>query len=90
MNQEKFKTFSEAYRVGLEEAVTAKPEDYFMQGATPAQFAEVVSKKMMGNIEAGRHFQNNYDSPGFRRACKKVGIKHTRKAILEYLEIPTK
>lgn len=90
MNQEKFKTFSEAYRVGLEKAVTAKPEDYFTQGATPQKYAEVVSARMMGNIAAGKHFSNNYDGPGFRNACKAVGIKHTRKAILEYLEIPTK
>lgn len=87
MNQDKFKTFSEAYRKGLEKAVTAKPEDYFMQGATPEHYAKVVSDRMMGNIAAGKHFSNNYDSPGFRNACKTVGIKHTRKAILEYLEI---
>lgn len=87
MNQEKFKVFSEAYRAGLEDAVSANPQDYFMQGATAAQFAEVVSKRMMDNIAAGKHLSNNYDSPGFRRACKKVGIKHTRKAILGYLKI---
>ena len=87
MNQDKFKVFSEAYRVGLEEVVSEKPEAYFMNGATPAQYADIVSKRMMGNIAAGKHFGNNYDSPGFRRACKKVGIKHTRKAILDYLEI---
>lgn len=87
MNQDKFKEFSEAYREGLEKAVLSHPEDYFTQGATPAQYADIVSKRMMGNIAAGKHYSNNYDSPGFRNACKKVGIKHTRKAIFEYLEI---
>ena len=87
MNQEKFALFEAAYREGLEEAVTKNPEDYYMQGATPTQYADVVSKRMMGNIAAGKHMSNNYDSAGFRRACKKVGIKHTRKAILAYLEI---
>jgi len=87
MDQEKFKVFSKAYRAGLEEAVTASPSDYFSQGATPSQYAEVVSKKMMGNIAAGRPFSNNYEGQGFKRACKKVGIKHTRKAILEFMGI---
>lgn len=87
MNQDKFETFSKAYREGLEGAVTANPQDYFMQGSTPTEYAEVVSKRMMANISSGKHLMNNYDSPGFRLACKKVGIKHTRKAILAYLEI---
>ena len=87
MNQEKFQAFSEAYRQGLEEAVRNNPDDYYMQGSTPEKFAEVVSAKMMGNIASGKHLTNNYDSPGFRRACRKVGIKHTRKAIFEYLGI---
>lgn len=87
INAAKFETFSNAYREGLEEAVRAKPEDYFTQGATPEKYAEIVSARMLGNIAAGKHMQNNYDSHGFRNACKKVGIKHTRKAILEYLEI---
>jgi hypothetical protein len=90
MNQEKFKTFSEAYKKGLLEAVTAKPEDYFTQGATPEQYAEVVGKKMLDHIGGGRHFGVSYDSTGFKKACKALGIKHTRKAILEYLEIPIK
>lgn len=87
MNQDRFKTFSEAYRQGLEAALTANPEDYFMQGASAKMYAEVVSARMMGNIAAGNHMTNNYNSAGFRNACKTVGIKHTRKAILAYLEI---
>jgi hypothetical protein len=90
MNQEKFKTFSEAYRVGLQEAVAKDPEKYFTQGATPEKYAEVVSARMLESIGGGKHFGVNYEGGGFRRACKALGIKHTRKAILEYLEIPTK
>ena len=87
MNQDKFQAFSKAYREGLQEAVEAKPEEYYTRGATPAEYAEVVSKRMMDNIVNGKHLSNSYDGGGFRRACKKVGIKHTRKAIFEYLEI---
>ena len=87
MNQEKFALFSEAYRKGLQEAVAAKPEDYFTQGATPEVYAETVSKRMLDHIGGGKHFGVNYEGGGFRRACKTLGIKHTRKAILAYLEI---
>ncbi len=87
MNQDKFTLFSEAYRVGLQEAVTKNPDDYFMQGVTPEKYAEVVSARMLASIGGGKHFGVNYEGGGFRRACKALGIKHTRKAILAYLEI---
>lgn len=87
MNQEKFEAFSQAYRAGLEAAVTAKPEDYVAGKATPAEYAEVVSKRMLASIGGGKHFGVNYDGGGFRRACKALGIPHTRKAILAFLEI---
>lgn len=90
MNQEKFALFSAAYKKGLEEAVAAKPEAYFTQGATPEKYAEVVSARMLASIGGGKHFGVNYEGGGFKRACKALGIKHTRKAILEYLEIPVK
>lgn len=87
MNQEKFTLFAEAYRVGLQAAVEEKPEEYFMQGSTPEEYAKVVSARMMNKIGSGKHYGVSYDGGGFRRACKKIGIKHTRKAILEYLEL---
>ncbi len=87
MNQEKFQKFSEAYRVGLQQAVEANPENYFTQGATPEEYAKVVSARMLTSIGGGKHFGVNYEGGGFKRACKSLGIKHTRKAILAYLEI---
>lgn len=88
MNQEKFATFSAAYRAGLEAAVTANPDDYLRDGASPSHYAEVVSKRMLACI-TDKPLGVNYDGGGFRRACKTVGIKHTRKAIFAYLEITT-
>lgn len=87
MNQEKFALFSNAYRKGLEGAVTEDPDKYFMQNTTPEKYAEVVSARMLASISGGRHLGVIYEGGGFRRACKTLGIKHTRKAILEYLEI---
>lgn len=87
MNQDKFQKFSEAYRMGLQEAVAKDPEKYWTKGATAEEYAKVVSARMLESIGGGKHFQVNYEGGGFRRACKTVGIKHTRKAILAYLEI---
>lgn len=89
MNQEKFATFSAAYRVALEAAVTANPEDYVTRGATPSEYARVVGDRMLGLIASGKHMGINYDSDGFKRTCKALGIKFTRKAMLAYLEIAT-
>lgn len=87
MNQEKFALFSEAYRAGLQTAVTKEPEKYLTRGASPEEYAAIVSARVLALIASGKHLGINYVGGGFMRACKTLGIKYTRKAILSYLEI---
>jgi hypothetical protein len=94
MNQEKFMVFSRAYEKGLHEAVIANPKDYARcapgrggcQRSTPETFAKTVSARMLDAISS-KPYAVNYNGDGFKRACKALGIKHTRKAIFDYLEI---
>ena len=43
---------------------------------------EVLAEKMADGIPTGRA---NFHGTGIKRACKALGIKHTRKAITEFL-----
>jgi hypothetical protein len=49
---------------------------------------EGLAAKMTAGLRTGAA---NHDGAGIKRACKAVGIKHTHKAIREYLatEAPT-
>lgn len=100
LRAERFATFSAAYRAGLLAAVLARPHDYMIgtrekqlpngtvRGEyvteTPEQYAERVAVKILA-VMADRPYGVNYDSDGFRRACKALGIRATRKAILAYI-----
>jgi hypothetical protein len=87
---DRFSAFSTAYRIGLTAAVVANPDDY-----TPNMVASVtggsvsfggvpaVHAKMMEALKTGSF---NHDGKGFKNACKAVGIKHTRRAILGFLK----
>jgi hypothetical protein len=80
----RWETFSAAYREGLRAAVAANPRDFLLDGHSQEEFVERVSARMLLGISEhpmGVH----YASDGFRRTCKALGIKHTRKAILAYL-----
>ena len=88
MNADKFATFSAAYRSGLLAAVIAdadKPEEKRHYNWS-ADNVPIVADKMLKSI-AEKPLGVNYDSNGFKRACKLLGIKPTRKAIFAYLEI---
>ncbi len=88
MNKVSFQVFSDAYRASLSAAVESDPSQYAIaQGETPSQYADRVASKILSKIESGGHYSINYDSPGFRRTCKALGIKFTRKAILEYIGV---
>ena len=85
MNPEKFAKFSATYRASLEDAVTAHAEKY----AWPVEDAPKVAGKMLAVMEANPRGVN-YDGDGMKRTCKALGIKATRKAIFEFLEIEKK
>lgn len=88
MNQEKFKTISKAYRDGLEKAIGEHPQDYALaKGETASQYADRISGLILGRIKDGRANIVNYDSRGWKLACKAVKITASRKSIMEYLEI---
>ncbi len=82
MNAERFKLFGAAYLDGLTAAVKANPEEY---GYGPEGVPTVVAR-MLAAISAKGPGSVNLDGGGFRRACKALGIKHTRKAITAYLD----
>lgn len=87
MNTDKFAIFSQAYKTGLIAAVTKEPELYLLpKNMTAEEGALVTANKMLSAI-ADRPMMVNYDSKGMKLACKALGIKNTRKAIFEYLEI---
>jgi hypothetical protein len=70
--------FAKAYRENLARAVTERPDDYsYIAGKV-----DVVADKMLAAIERG---SANKDGYAFKQTCKQLGIKHTYKAINEYL-----
>ena len=90
MNQDKFQLFKQAYRIGLEEAVKKYPSEYGLEDKSTeqqVQYAEIVTNKMMKYIGEGKHKEVNYDSRGFKNACKSLGIKFSRKNIFLFLEV---
>ena len=82
MNAERFALFSAAYHEGLRAAVEANPEDYDYG----PEGAPVVVARIMATISAQGINAVSVLGGGFRRACKALGIKHTRKAIVAYLD----
>lgn len=69
--------FMEARERELAAAVGAHPEEY---AYGPAAVPEVASR-MRAAIERGTF---NHEGRGFRGACRSLGIRHTRGAILRY------
>ena len=55
-------------------------------GLLAAVSAPEVANKMLDAIEH-KPFGVNYTGDGFKRACKTLGIKNTRKAILEFIGV---
>lgn len=77
-NPDKF--FSEYYRQ-LEIALREHPEEY----SWPVAELPNIFERMRIAIERG---SANKDSRAIKATCKTLGIKHTYKAINEYLKAP--
>lgn len=75
-----FETFIDIYREELAKAHSAHPNEYVW----PISELETVVERMRGAIERGTF---NKDSRAFKAVCKQLGIKHTYKAIYEWLAI---
>jgi len=69
--------FQEAYLKHLKACIVEMPQTY----AYPVTDAEKVSARMFAALDTG---SASVDSHAFKRTCKELGIKHTRKEILEY------
>lgn len=67
-----------AYLPALMDAVINYPNEY----GFPPEKVPLVADKMRAAFERGSY---NHDGRAIRAACKVIGIKHTRKAIEEYL-----
>ena len=72
-------TFMEAYIPALADAVVKFPHEY----GFPVSEVETVAAKMRAAFERGSF---NHDGRAIKAACKAVGIKHTRTAILAYFK----
>lgn len=71
-------TFMAIYAAQLEASMRSFPDDYaYGLGELPK-----VLERMRSAVTRGSF---NKDSPAFRKTCKELGIKHTYKAIAEYL-----
>jgi hypothetical protein len=75
-NQTRFRdALIDAYR----DLFATDPEyAYSASKMTPEGLADKMTASMIANTA-------NHEGTGFRRACKVVGIKHTRRAIRAYL-----
>lgn len=80
MNEQRLKEFEVNYLSGLRDAVIAHPDDY----AYTAPEVPIVVTRMMKAIRENVN-DVNYGGHGFRLTCKRLGIKHTKKAIIAYL-----
>lgn len=91
MNNERFEALSTAYREGLAEAVAAKPDGYALgvrgNPSEPADYARHVADKMLAKVRVdGIRSVGVTGADGWKRACKKLNIKHTYTAIENYLD----
>jgi hypothetical protein len=83
MNENQFDRFIEAYAKALPIAVANNPEDY----AYGVSDAPKVVEKMGRAIRENPRMVNWTNSPGFRLACKDLGIKYNVKSIFAFLEV---
>ena len=85
--------FAEEYKKQLQVAVDNYPDEYpWAKGYTvygnggsvvkPAQTVNEVAAKMLIAVQDNTF---NHDGRAMKATCKALGIKHTRKAILEYV-----
>ena len=70
--------FLRVYRRRLEEARLAHPAEFDW----PLSELDVVYGRMVPAIDRGSF---NKDSHTFRNTCRELGIRHTYKAIAEYI-----
>ena len=83
MNNEKLTTFIDTYRVCLKEAVARFPLKYYYG----IEDTDKVVDKMHRAILVNPKMVNYREGEGFKLTCRSLGIKHTVRDILAYLEV---
>jgi hypothetical protein len=78
INPASLETFMTVYARHLAACVRELPDEY----AWPIENLPLVLGRMRPALESGSYC---HDSHAFRRTCKALGIKHTRKAISAFL-----
>lgn len=88
VNETRFAQWATAYREALPEAVAKWPAEYPWAANRPEQVAITVAKMLLA-FHGGSY---NHGGHGIALTCKKLGLRHTRKAIEAFLtgpEVPT-
>ena len=80
IHQGNFECFMEIYAEKLKEARVKYPHDY----CWPDSQFDAVIERMKAGVARG-HF--NKDSHAFKATCKELKIKHTYKAIQEFISL---
>jgi transposase len=86
-NEDNFKRFEEAYKIGLREALAhdaKRPPENRQYAYTVRDDMDKVVERMMRAIRE-KPMGVNYNSDGLYRTCKRLGISYSRKSILAYL-----
>ncbi len=87
MNQDKFEQFSKVYRESLVKAFAMNPDNYILCGnEAPETAIPKHAERILAEIKRNP-MGVNYVGKSFQMVCKALGIKFTRKAIFEFLEI---
>jgi hypothetical protein len=84
--EDKITTFFREYAIELKEVLIQdekKPLDT-RQYNYPPENAEKIAKRMEETFRRNP-YEINYEGKGFAKTCKKFNIKHTRKAIIDFL-----
>ena len=79
MNETNLRKFDAAYRENLHRMTQARPGEYPWLGT---RAVGEVADKMVAAIRRGDF---NKDGSAIKATCKELGIKHTYKAIAEFL-----
>lgn len=84
MNSDKLSQLQEVYTRHLHRVCKQRPEEYPWYHPGDEDRVLIVAGKMMQALIRGS--VNISDSLAFKGACRELGIKHTRKAIDEFIE----
>lgn len=83
INTTRLDEFFQVYARELDVSREKNPLDYLPNVDNPT-----IVARMRASVEKSGGFGSvNKDSPTFRRTCKALGIKHTYKAMDEYIHV---